>query len=704
MNKTLLAVLVGLVSADVWAIDGMDPRSGTTTQDFGLVKPVKSEKLPVSLNVKGDNLDAMLKSLGAKNGFGIIDKLKESNLSPLSTSVGGGYQDAMTKLNDISLGEIKVEDYILAAVSANNYHDISNEISYVNDYIDKGYNKYSDRISSSDQYIILSSLKEPGKIKKDDFKTDKFDVIVDATVDALSDEKRIITTSAKAGLSIAKYMPQIEMIRVAISKVETTYNGIKAAREIKQIAEVGLIAMDLAELSGKMYDAFKSADVSEKNRILLEVFTDAGKIKLKLNEMQKNEKGDGPLKIATDVSTMMLGVDNIIKNYKAIQALSDLKNKSMINKSDAAEIQDYSSYEIIENALEVVSAATDALDTFGVPVAKEFSDAFGDSKNVYKGWTEIQKIAIEKQIGTNFKKIKLENAYAEAVTKKYIEAYSYFDIGLQPVFENNSRLTSQLKQILPSAPREPDPSLILNTTTNLVSNNSHMRSANPYMGNTPYYTSEDAVKGFKDSLIAVNGSVEKNTNTNPVQSGQQQSTFLNTQPFSSTDWIVKEGASNNFVKTESFGSVIAPNNKPMAALNNANASHTVMERTFTIPTGVKNVSLGFNANFITNEFPAFVGSQFNDNVKVEVITASGNSYDIKTPFKESLNASQLQPVTGLPNPMMADGGQTGFKPVDVTNIPVAGGGAVTVRVTVENVGDQLYPSAALISDTQAKPR
>lgn len=258
--------------------------------------------------------------------------------------------------------------------------------------------------------------------------------------------------------------------------------------------------------------------------------------------------------------------------------------------------------------------------------------------------------------------------------------------------------------ILPAAPREPDPSLAHKFSLASM-NNSHMGSAYPfYMDNTPTYTSEDAVKGFKDSLIATNGIGGKSTNTNPVQTGQQQSMFVNTQPFSSTDWIVKEGASNNFVKTNSFGSVVAPENKQMAALNNANMSHTVMERTFTVPTGVKNVSLGFNANFITNEFPAFVGSQFNDNVKVEVITASGNSYDIKTPFKESLNASQLQPVTGLPNPMMADGGQTGFKPVDVTNIPVAGGGAVTVRVTVENVGDQLYPSAALISDTQAKPR
>lgn len=521
--------------------------------------------------------------------------------------------------------------------------------------------------------------------------------------------KPLVDVSGKAYLDVNIFNPNRSAGAVTIYDKDNNKIGIKkidagrASTSITGFIVDDVIVKDYTALTDDyafydIRDAQKSTkteirkiEIPKGGRVEISMISDEA-IGYNLLDAISNIGGALPVDISGNVGATEVVITEFIKAglLELIKDPSFLKNPSVDGGASVKFI--------ISTAIDIVKNPKlyDGRTVIGKvmkPVAKTM-----DSLSSYAAFAEGAAVFLDLyQRVQSINQFKKNNEYHMFTYDNVVGTYNYIATG--------SYTSNNPKPILPSAPREPDPSFIHQVILGNLPSNSDGGSAKNHMVNTSDFIGmKDITSGFKETLIAVNGSVEKSTNTNPVQSGQQQSTFLNTQPFSSTDWIVKEGASNNFVKTESFGSVIAPNNKPMAALNNANASHTVMERTFTVPTGVKNVSLGFNANFITNEFPAFVGSQFNDNVKVEVITASGNSYDIKTPFKESLNASQLQPVTGLPNPMMADGGQTGFKPVDVTNIPLAGGGAVTVRVTVENVGDQLYPSAALISDTQAKPR
>ncbi len=168
-----------------------------------------------------------------------------------------------------------------------------------------------------------------------------------------------------------------------------------------------------------------------------------------------------------------------------------------------------------------------------------------------------------------------------------------------------------------------------------------------------------------------------------------------------SDWKVTTGdASKHLSIGNNFGSIKAPNGRQIASLNNADVPKTVMERTYTVPNGVRSVNTNLLANFVTNEYPQFVRTEFNDKVMIDVITSSGNSYKINTPFVQELNSAKLTKVAGLPNPMLKDGGQTGFQKVQVEDIPVANGGKVNIRVTSINTADDLYPSAILISDSK----
>lgn len=720
-------MLVGLVSADVWAMEGMDPRSGTTTQDFekggmydfsdekkyqqfkddrGITSSPSLEKI-ITFNTKGDYLDKILESKGLDKSTGILDRMKATNEKPMYTLESNvEYKKTFDELKNLKFGDIKFSEYLMETASANRYYEIGLEIKDVHKAIVGEYQNNSNKINEADNAAILSSLESPTSIKIEDYKDSVGDRGIDGIKTSVSGTARMAWTSIKAGVVVPKYLPAVKAAKVALNEGTTVYNLIKvtntivdAPETVGNLLDIASLAFDVAELLPKVYEAISDGkDIPAK--LMLDISSNMGKISFKLAELNKVKTGGGDTaNVLGNIGTLLGSVDAVVTSNDNVNSLKKLNDMKVLGGDGYKKMELYSQIEVAENTAEAISALMNALGMLGVPAAKNTGDIVGDLKTAAQALTTPKKITIETELRNEFKKAQYNNRYSKAVVNSYIAAYSKIDLALSSISATNL--------ILPSAPREPDPSFIHQITLGSLPSNSDIGSPKNYMvNNTDFIGMKDIASGFKETLIAANGSSEKNTNTNPVQSGQQQSTFLNTQPFSSTDWIVKEGASNNFVKTESFGSVIAPNNKPMAALNNANASHTVMERTFTIPTGVKNVSLGFNANFITNEFPAFVGSQFNDNVKVEIVTASGNLYEINNPipFKESLNASQLTPVTGLPSPMQPDGGQTGFKPIDVTNIPVAGGGAVTVRVTVENTGDQLYPSAALISDTQAKPR
>lgn len=225
------------------------------------------------------------------------------------------------------------------------------------------------------------------------------------------------------------------------------------------------------------------------------------------------------------------------------------------------------------------------------------------------------------------------------------------------------------------------------------------QGSNSHFGASNLYTGWKTANSTPEILPVVNP--QNNNNTQQTTGLQQLAQSTNTIAFKSSDWTVISGdPTTHYSFGNSFGPITAPNGGPIAALNNANVQETVMQKVFTIPTGVKQVTVGMMANFVTNEYPVFVGSQYNDKAVIQITTGSGNTYQA-TLFNKELNSANFSSVGSLPSPMMTTGGQTGFESVNKT-IPVANGGQLTITVKTTNVGDTAYPSATLVNSTSVK--
>ncbi|MBS9783673.1 MAG: hypothetical protein KGV46_03875 [Pasteurella sp.] len=193
--------------------------------------------------------------------------------------------------------------------------------------------------------------------------------------------------------------------------------------------------------------------------------------------------------------------------------------------------------------------------------------------------------------------------------------------------------------------------------------------------------------------------------TSKLPTAHEQSVNKRDVAIATGNWKVVLGDKNKHLSVgKKFGTIVSPNGNPITALNNADLKMTMMKRTYTVPHGVRSVDTSLLANFVTNEYPKFVNTEFNDKVTIDVVTGSGTSYNIMHPFSQELNSAKFKKdlVSGLPSPMMNTGGQTGFKKVNIENIPIANDGKFHVKVTNINKGDQAYPSAILISDNVKK--
>jgi hypothetical protein len=123
---------------------------------------------------------------------------------------------------------------------------------------------------------------------------------------------------------------------------------------------------------------------------------------------------------------------------------------------------------------------------------------------------------------------------------------------------------------------------------------------------------------------------------------------------------------------------------------------TRLEQSFTIQPGVTDFRISFDYNFVTEEYPEWVGSIFNDRLAISLLTPAGATIPLAF---ESVNSSTFSLVGGINFPGGdSTVGQTGWKTA-TANVPVTLG-AGTYRLVVRDEGDGIYDSNALLDSVR----
>jgi subtilisin family serine protease len=121
---------------------------------------------------------------------------------------------------------------------------------------------------------------------------------------------------------------------------------------------------------------------------------------------------------------------------------------------------------------------------------------------------------------------------------------------------------------------------------------------------------------------------------------------------------------------------------------------TAFAQSFTVQPGVSSIPVQFSYNFVTEEYPEYVGSVFNDCVELTLQTPSGELYSLA---HESVNGSIFTPITGIDLPGGDNTvGMTGWKTVAL-DVPV-GEGPGEYRLYITDRGDDIYDSVLLLDD------
>lgn len=106
------------------------------------------------------------------------------------------------------------------------------------------------------------------------------------------------------------------------------------------------------------------------------------------------------------------------------------------------------------------------------------------------------------------------------------------------------------------------------------------------------------------------------------------------------------------------------------------------------------VTISFRYNYLSEEYPEWVGSAYNDIFTSVVETVGGEELEVAT---EQVNTTEWTPISGLDFPGGDDTvGQSGWKfvSIDVPKAELDGSGAF--RFTIQDVGDAIYDSVVLI--------
>lgn len=187
---------------------------------------------------------------------------------------------------------------------------------------------------------------------------------------------------------------------------------------------------------------------------------------------------------------------------------------------------------------------------------------------------------------------------------------------------------------------------------------------------------------------------------------QPPGTVLSDAPIEGGGWQLAS-AGPYYSEGLSYGPIVAPDGGLIYGLNNNGTFQTRMSQTFVMGANQRFFSIEGLANFVTTEYPTFVGTGYNDSVTIILTTQAGQQATLTLAqlFAANVNSSVFSPVAGLPAPLAGwnpgdSGGQTGWSRFG-TGLRVAPGSSVTMEIVVDNLVDTQYPSTALTTGVKA---
>ncbi|WNG28186.1 S8 family serine peptidase [Cystobacter fuscus] len=125
---------------------------------------------------------------------------------------------------------------------------------------------------------------------------------------------------------------------------------------------------------------------------------------------------------------------------------------------------------------------------------------------------------------------------------------------------------------------------------------------------------------------------------------------------------------------------------------------TTLDQAFTLQPGVETLTLRFDYNFVTEEYPEWVGTDYNDNIRISLLMPNGQE---TTLAHEDVNTAAFTAVPGIDFPGGDDtAGTTGWKTA-IATLPVSAGPG-RYRIRVRDEGDGTYDSNLLIDNIRFK--
>jgi murein DD-endopeptidase MepM/ murein hydrolase activator NlpD len=122
---------------------------------------------------------------------------------------------------------------------------------------------------------------------------------------------------------------------------------------------------------------------------------------------------------------------------------------------------------------------------------------------------------------------------------------------------------------------------------------------------------------------------------------------------------------------------------------------SALRQSFTVPSG--KTTLLFNYNFVTEEFPEFVGSVFNDTFRAVLRNPAGNEVQITF---EDVNTAVLVPVNGIDFPGGdATTGMTGWR-MAAFDVSAFAGTSELLTFSITDAGDTIFDSVILIDNVR----